>query len=671
MTTDNLLKAVSCNVKADVLPKIIASLMQKEKDLKNCFRQLILCFSYLSYDVNGFDIAMRTIARVWEEKKDVITNADYLSKLLFACRSDATMACKKLAIAGNGDLANCEPAEINDELTSIDDAMIVDMLSDLLSKIDDEDSSSKEGALRRAIDVDLSNKNYRNTFKTVFENSRMPQHKVLVEDCFYLMDEFPELINDILFVLCHTICYPKQDKLKRASIEKIEGVLFKGAMTLSCGWSPPKSLIKFRNTCVYFENANIPKISSEDENMKKTFENMKKTAELCQDLNSEDQMADFENQQKKQPKKPAAKASKPDSTKSMNDIYNEVWHKLSEEERQLFKNCLAFKKAMKELPGGYPTESSKYSELTQHFSSAETVAKSTSSASDSKKKPTKTDSITEISADNVGDLIAEFTHGTSPYAYIEVDDEPYIGKMSASPPNEKYHDFFNWVKTLFGIQSNQHVLFKCAEKHCVVKAIDKKHKKTIGLAENKSEDSEKKTFSIWQCYNVSDGEPYLLGMEDFEKSSDELKKNAFKFAVVRWLFGFAGTTLNNLFILPGSVVTGFWDNAPSDRSESGCFSGLLKNEKMVQIATDLALEVVEEVADTLKQNIESIYNYFPEEKDQKKIRTLLETKIRPSMINTDDKRSYKELIMDEIEKELAAASQKIKDDKAKKAAKAK
>lgn len=666
MTTDNLLKAVSCNAKVDVLPKIIASMMQK--DVKNCFRQLILCFSYLSYDVNGFDIAMRTIAKVWEEKKDPVTNADLLAKLLFACRSDATMACKKLTIACNDDLANCEPAEINDELTSIENDMIVDMLSDLLSKIDDEEEPSKEDALRRAIDVDLSNKDYRNTFKSVFEDSRMPQHKVLVEDCFFLMDEFPELINDILFVLCHTICYPKQNKLKRASIEKIEGALFQGAMTLSCGWSPPKSLMKFKNTCVYFEKSNTPKISSEDENMKKTFENMIKTAELCQDLNSEDQMADFETTQKKQTRKPAAKASKPDSNKSMNDIYGDVWHvSLSNEERQLFRNCLAFKKAMKELPEGYPTESSKYSELAHYFSSAETIVKS-SSTTDSKKKPTKTDSIEEISVDNISELIPEFTHGTSPYAYLEVNGVPYVGKMSASPPNEKYHDFFNWVKTLFGIQADQHVLFKCAEKHCVVKAIDKKHKKTIGLVEN---NTEKKTFSIWQCYSISEKEPKVLGMDIFEKNSDELKKNTLKFAVVRWLFGFAGTTFNNLFTFPDGVVTGFWDNAPSDRSESGCFSGLLKNEKMVQIVSDLANEVVEDVANILKQNIESIYNYFPEEKDQKKIRTLLETKIRPSMIDTDNNKSYQELIMEEIEKELETATQKIKDDKAKKASKAK
>ena len=676
MTKDNLLKAVSCNVKPEILTKIIASMMHK--DPANCFRQLILCFLYLSYDVNGFDVAIREVAKVWKEKKDLSTNADYFSKLLSGCRSDATMACKKLAIARNSNLDKCEPLEICDELTTIDDPLIVDMLADLLMKIDDDENVSKENALRRAIDVDLSNKENRLKFKEILEESRIPQHKVLVEDCFYLMEDFPDLINDILFVLCHTICYPKQNRIKRLSIEKIEGALFQGSLTLACGWTPPSSLMRFKNTCVYFEKTNVPVISSDDENMAKTFENMVKTAELCQDSNSEDQMADFSSNENKTPKKPSGKTSKPVVNKSMNDIYDEVWQKLSLEERKPFGHKLHFKKEMKQLPGEYPTENSKYSELAQFFDCVETITKNpTASSSDPKKRPNKTDSIREISVDNVGELVAELTRLTSPFAYINITEEDgtentYVGKMSASPPNEKYHAFFNWVKTLFGIKADEHVLFKCAKKHCVVKSGTKPVVKTIGIA--KSEDPTKKdTFSIWQCYLANKYEPALLKMETFvsDKSSDTLRKNAIKFAIVRWLFGYTGTSFDNLYYLCGDGVTGFWDNAPADKGESGCLSNLLKNETMIQIITEFSPGVVKEVSKILEKNIEDIYNYFPEEKDRKKIRTLLETKLRPSMINTDDTRSYEELILDEIMKEVAVATKKVEEDKAKKMNKAK
>ena len=54
-------------------------------------------------------------------------------------------------------------------------------------------------------------------------------------------------------------------------------------------------------------------------------------------------------------------------SENMNDIYNDIWDKLKDEERNIFRNRLVFKKEMKELPNGYPTESTKHSELVEYF----------------------------------------------------------------------------------------------------------------------------------------------------------------------------------------------------------------------------------------------------------------------------------------------------------------
>ena len=54
-------------------------------------------------------------------------------------------------------------------------------------------------------------------------------------------------------------------------------------------------------------------------------------------------------------------------SENVNNIYNNIWDKLKDEERNIFRNRLVFKKEMKELPNGYPTESTKHSDLVKYF----------------------------------------------------------------------------------------------------------------------------------------------------------------------------------------------------------------------------------------------------------------------------------------------------------------
>ena len=59
---------------------------------------------------------------------------------------------------------------------------------------------------------------------------------------------------------------------------------------------------------------------------------------------------------------------KTDDGRNMNDVYHNVWQSLSLEERKLFDHILKFKLCMKQLPEGYPTKDTKYSEIAHYFS---------------------------------------------------------------------------------------------------------------------------------------------------------------------------------------------------------------------------------------------------------------------------------------------------------------
>lgn len=665
MSNFDILKTLSCNFersKKKIISKSIAdvALSAKFDGKLECERQLLQAILSLAYATTSFAYLVKKLESIFEVEFNPhsTVGSDYIASLLIASKSTLKSTCIRRLIQTTPSYLNVCPefdnTRVSEQLTKASsDNDLIKKITLLVGCLEDEDAY----ALRMALEFDLSVRAHRELICSEIVSLTNSDY---INTCFNYIDKFPELANEILFAVCYTTLNPKEDG--RDILEELTGVIASGSLVSHNGWVAPNSLKRIRETVVFFQVDKEPSRDFGDKTLNEHWEKIVKDAELFQEEEKvEEQMTRLLGNQKSGQKTPP-KTSRQGATTmrgTTDNINQKVWNMLTIEERERWgNNSLRFSIEIQAL-GDKINDDPSLSAIVKYFEEARSDKKKSSSSA-KKSASAKYDEIPEESPEVVvfDQKPTDFQSGSSVYAYLNFSDGIYAGHV-ISNPNIQYHEYFNWIKKLFGFECVNCKIVKIPGKFTMEtpEGLPSNTPKVLCYSDevNKGKEAEKRTFSIWFCYK-DDPHPNVLKLDTFTgEGAEKIQYSAIKLSILRWLFGFAGTNLESLYYFQHGKdykIVSFWECVP--KKGDACLKNLMKSMEAASIVEKMYIDIVDEIVKVLETNKKEIYDRLNKTPNGSNIENSLNGKILPKFQDDNDRRSPTAVICDFIKSEIVA-----------------